>query len=163
MVNNGKEISKVSSIYHTDTFSVLCTEPLLNISTISDSNKPHISSLSLTLKKSVFSAMYFRIPCVSGGLITTATRPWLGLMGWVESGLPPAMLPSAVTMATDWVRPTRSMTREMATPWTLKSLARQQASIRVCNHTAGHICSLSAGENRNDTVLREGEKTYNSK
>lgn len=51
-----------------------------------------------TLKKPVFSAMYFKIPGVSGGRITTATRPWLGLIGWLESGLATR---SAVTIATD--------------------------------------------------------------
>lgn len=63
--------------------------------------------------------------------MTTATRPWLGLMGWADSEVPPDATLSAVTMATDWVSPTRSMRREMATPCRLKSLARQQASIKV--------------------------------
>lgn len=34
-----------------------------------------------TLKKSVFSAMYLKLPSVSGGRITTETRPWFGLRG----------------------------------------------------------------------------------
>lgn len=75
--------------------------------------------------------------------MTTATRPWLGLIGWAESELPPDATLSAVTMATDWVSPTRSMTREMATPCRLKSLARQQASISVCSHTGRPTCSLT--------------------
>jgi len=75
--------------------------------------------------------------------MTTATRPWLGLMDWAESELPPDATLSAVTMATDWVSPTRSMRSEMATPCWLKSPARQQASISVCSHTGRRTCSRS--------------------
>lgn len=96
-----------------------------------------------TLKKFVCSAMCFRIPWVSGGLMITATRPWLGLMGWTGSELQPDAALSAVTMATDWVSPTRSMSKEIATPWRLKSEARQQASIRVWSHTGKQTWSLS--------------------
>lgn len=96
-----------------------------------------------TLKTLVFSAMCFRIPWVSGGLMMTATRPWLGLMGWTGSELLPDAALSAVTMATDWVSPTRSMSKEMATPWRLKSEAKQQASIKVWSHAGKQTCSLS--------------------
>lgn len=76
--------------------------------------------------------------------MTTATRPWLGLMGWADSELPPDATLSAVTMAMDWVSPTKSISREMATPCRMKSPARQQASISVCSHTGRCNSSLSA-------------------
>ncbi len=91
-----------------------------------------------TLKKLVFSAMHFKIPDVSGGRITTETRPWLGLIGWPESGLATR---SAVTIAADCVSPTRSITSEIATAWILKSAAEQHASIRVWSHNAGWTLS----------------------
>lgn len=96
--------------------------------------------LRCTLKKSVFSAMYLRLPCVRGGLMTTATLPWLGLRGWAVSTL---FKFSPVTSATDWVSPTKSITREIVTPWTLKSLACLQAFIKVWSHSGGCTCSQS--------------------
>lgn len=96
--------------------------------------------LEFTLKNSVFSAMYLRLPGVRGGLITTATLPWFGLKGCAGSTL---LMFSPVTMATDCVKPTRSMTSEIATLCTLKSLAWLQAFIRVWSHNGGCTCSQS--------------------
>lgn len=95
---------------------------------------------SCTLKKSVFSAIYLRLPWVRGGLITTATLPWFGLRGCSVSTL---FRFSPVTRATDWVIPTKSIIKEIVTPWTLKSLACLQAFIRVWSHNGGCTCSQS--------------------
>lgn len=96
--------------------------------------------LELTLKNSVFSAIYLRLPGVRGGLITTATLPWFGLKGCAGSTL---LMFSPVTMATDWVSPTRSITSEIAALCTLQSLAWLQAVISVWSHSGGCTCSQS--------------------